>query len=123
MSTALDLRGLAIAIGAGWSGAGERPLTPSPSPPPPVRECRACRRPASSGRRSVVVLAQQQQPVSRRQLASLAAVAAALAAARPAQAGLFDGGKAAAERYEKDTVRVGRGGRQRVQLAAARLQA
>ena len=76
---------------------------------PPLRPslCRLCARPRTAGRRSVKVLAVQQQvpeAVSRRQqLAGLAALAS-FAAARPAQAGLFDGGKAAAERYEKDTV-------------------
>ncbi len=73
----------------------------TPTAPPARRVSRA------SGRRSVVVLAQQQRaegPSRRQQLAGLAALAAALAA-RPAQAGLFDGGKAERERYEKDTVR------------------
>lgn len=74
----------------------------TPSAPAARRTSRA------AGRRSVVVLAQQQPrsegPSRRQQLAGLAALAAAVAA-RPAQAGLFDGGKAAAERYEKDTVR------------------
>lgn len=84
----------------GVDGRGGRQ---TPSSPAARRVSRA------SGRRSVVVLAQQQRaeaPSRRQQLAGLAALAAALAA-RPAQAGLFDGGKAERERYEKDTVRPG----------------
>ncbi|PRW32896.1 Photosystem II repair PSB27- chloroplastic [Chlorella sorokiniana] len=53
-------------------------------------------------------MAQQQRaegPSRRQQLAGLAALAAALAA-RPAQAGLFDGGKAERERYEKETTDI-----------------
>ena len=98
-----------MAPGAGRPTGGARLTTPAPSLPALL--CSACRAAAPAQRRGAALVVRaaggEQQPavVGRRtQLAGLAALAAGLAA-RPASAGLFDGGKEAAERYERETVR------------------
>jgi len=96
--------------GSAWDGAAV-PLSPREAPPggeargplrPPLPPNRRQRAASTRGAAAVA----RAEPVSRRQAAVAigAALAAATLNARPAAAGLFDGGKAAQEKYVKDTL-------------------